>query len=105
RPSAPETAPDRAAAVKLLYLTNGYPPRHTAGTESYTAALARAFALAGHAVHVVCAGDWNSGAQPYNGRERAEHDGVVVDRLNLNWTRGPNPNGALFDNPATEAVV
>jgi len=91
--------------MKILYLTNGYPPDHTAGTENYTAALAHAFAQAGHNVGVVCAGDWDTGSQPYNGRERAEHDGVTVDRLNLNWTRGPDPNGALFDNPATAAVV
>lgn len=91
--------------MKLLYLTNGYPPRHTAGTESYTAALAGAFAQAGHMVRVVCGGDWETGPLPYNGRQQTEHAGVVVDRLNLNWTRGPDPNGALFDNPATEAVV
>lgn len=91
--------------MKILYLTNGYPPRHTAGTESYTAALARAFAQAGHGVRVVCAGDWDRGPQPYNGRERAEQDGVTVERLNLNWTRGRDPNTALFDNATTEAVV
>jgi glycosyltransferase involved in cell wall biosynthesis len=91
--------------LKLLYLTNGYPPRHTAGTESYTAALARACAQAGHTVRVVCAGDWDSGPRAYNGRTRTQQDGVTVDRLNLNWTRGADPNGALFDNPATEAAV
>jgi hypothetical protein len=91
--------------VKLLYLTNGYPPHHTAGTESYTAALAGAFAQAGHTVRVVCGGDWDSGPLAYNGRQQTEQAGVVVDRLNLNWTRGADPNGALFDNPATEAVV
>lgn len=91
--------------MKLLYLTNGYPPRHTAGTESYTAALARAQAQAGHTVRVVCAGDWDTGPQAYNGRARQGHAGVQVDRLNLNWTAGHDPNGALFDNPATEAAV
>ncbi|MCC7359781.1 MAG: glycosyltransferase family 4 protein [Anaerolineales bacterium] len=91
--------------MKLLYLTNGYPPRHTAGTESYTAALAQAWAQAGHTVRVVCAGDWEAGARPYNGRARAGQAGVQVDRLNLNWTAGRDPNSALFDNPATAAVV
>src|SRR5262249_25444034 len=31
--------------------------------------------------------------------------GVTVIRLDLNWTRGPDPNRRLFDNPQTEAQL
>ncbi len=91
--------------MKLLYLANGYPPRHTAGTENYTAGIARAMARAGHTVEVICGGDWDKGPQAYNGTETAVHDGVTVHRLNINWQRGPDPNRALFDSPEREAVA
>ena len=91
--------------MKLLYLANGYPPRHTAGTENYTAGIARAMARAGHAVEVICVGEWDTGPQAYNGIETAVHDGVTVHRLNINWMRGPDPNRALFDSPERETAV
>jgi len=77
----------------------------TAGTESYTAGLATALANAGHQVCVVCAGDWDRGPAPFNGLQREQIDGVGVIRMNLNWTRGPDPNRSLFDNPLTEAQL
>jgi len=91
--------------MRLLYLTNGYPPRHTAGTENYTAGLARAMAAAGHMVEVVCGGDWEAGPRVFNGIETTIHDGVTVRRLNFNWKRGRDPNRVLFDNPDTQSVI
>lgn len=91
--------------MRILFLTNGYPPLHTAGTENYTAGLAAFLVRAGHQVSVVCVGDWDRGSAPFNGTERGEVDGVTITRLNLNWTRGPDPNRYLFDNPLTERYV
>jgi len=88
-----------------MYLSNGYPPEQTAGVESYTAGLATALAQAGHQVSVVCAGDWDQGAAPLNGTRQFEAAGVRLIRLDLNWTRGPDPNGYLFDNPSTERAL
>lgn len=91
--------------MKLLYLSNGYPPLQLAGTEVYTAALASAFAQAGHQVDVICTGEWNAGNQAFNGVTREQQSGVAVTRLNLNWTKGPDPNRCLYDNSETEAVL
>lgn len=91
--------------MRILFLSNGYPPRHVAGTENYTAGIASALAHAGHHVSVVCVGEWDNGPAAYNGLSREETNGVAVTRLNLNWTRGPDPNRYLFDNPLTERHV
>ena len=91
--------------MKILFVCNGYPPEQTAGTENYTAGIAVALAAAGHQVWVVCGGQWERGPAPFNGLRRDVVAGVTIIRLDLNWTRGPNPNGYLFDNPLTEAQV
>jgi glycosyltransferase involved in cell wall biosynthesis len=91
--------------VKLLFLTNGYPPEQTAGTENYTAGLATALAAAGHQVTVVCGGRWDKGPAAFNGLRRETLAGVSVIRLDLNWTCGPDPNRSLFDNPLTQAQL
>lgn len=91
--------------MNLLYLSNGYPPLQCAGTEVYTAAIAATFARAGHRVEVVCSGDWDAGEQALNGVTREQHSGVALTRLNLNWTKGPDPNRFLYDNPETEAAL
>lgn len=93
--------------MKLLFLTNGFPPRHTAGTENYTAGVAHALAQAGHQVQVICIGDWDRGSQPLNGLTQTEDpgDGVVVTRLDVNWQAGPDPNRYLYDNPLIAAQV
>jgi len=91
--------------MNILFICNGYPPEHTAGTENYTAGIASALAATGHDVTVVCAGDWDRGLGPFNGLRREVREGVSVVRLDLNWSRGSDPNGRLFDNPLTEAQV
>jgi glycosyltransferase involved in cell wall biosynthesis len=94
-----------SASVKLLYLSNGYPPLQHAGTETYTAGIALAFARAGHDVEVVCTGDWAAGARSFNGMTRDRHGPVALTRLHLNWAKGADPNRALYDNPQVEAVL
>ena len=91
--------------MNILFVCNGYPPEHTAGTQNYTAGIATALAAAGHQVTVVCGGDWERGPAPFNGLRRDIREGVAVVRLDLNWTRGPNPNGRLFDNPLTQVQL
>ena len=91
--------------MRILFISNGYPPLQTAGTENYTAGIASSLARAGHQVSVVCAGEWDSGPAAFNGARREALDGVVVTRLDLNWTQGPDPNRFLFDNPLTELQV
>jgi glycosyltransferase involved in cell wall biosynthesis len=85
--------------VRILYVTNGYPPHRWAGTEVYTAALARTFLAQGHDVRVLCVGTWNRGPAFFNGHDDTTHDGVQVRRLNLNWTRAADPFTWLYDNP------
>ena len=91
--------------MKLLYLSNGYPPGQCAGTEVYTAAIATAFVRAGHQVQVVCSGEWDVGDHAFNGVTREQQSGVALTRLHLNWTKNPDPNRYLYDNPETEAAV
>jgi glycosyltransferase involved in cell wall biosynthesis len=91
--------------VKLLYLSNGYPPLQHAGTEIYTAGIASAFARAGHEVEVVCTGDWSAGERALNRVTRDQDGPVGLTRLHLNWAKGPDPNRYLYDNPRVEAVL
>ena len=91
--------------MRILFVTNGYPPLHVAGTEVATEAVAIALVDAGHDVAVACAGRWDDGPHPLNGCEVAQQDGVTVTRLQLNWRQGPDPNRYLFDNPVTGQVI
>ena len=73
--------------MNLVFLSNGFPPRHTAGTENYTAGIASALAQAGHRVSVICVGEWDSGPQPVNGVTRDTYQGVAVARLDAGEAR------------------
>jgi glycosyltransferase involved in cell wall biosynthesis len=88
-----------------LYLSNGYPPLQRAGTETYTAGIASAFARAGHEVEVVCTGDWAAGERSLNAVTRDQSGPVGLTRLHLNWAKGPDPNRFLYDNPQVEAAL
>ena len=85
--------------MKILLICNGYPPHRWAGTETYTAGIAEELSTRGHQVQVLCAGEWESGAQYWNGISNKSHRGVQVRRLNLNWRRAPDPASYLYDNP------
>jgi len=91
--------------MKILYLTNGYPPLQTAGTETYTAGIASEFSRRGFEVRVVCCGDWDVGSQSYNGMDVVDDNGVLIYRLNLNWTQGQDPNRALYYNTLVKDQV
>jgi glycosyltransferase involved in cell wall biosynthesis len=85
--------------LKVLFITNGYPPHRWAGTETYTAGIAKKLHERGHHVRVICAGKWRSGSRYWNGYSDEIHRGVPVRRVNLNWKKAPDPVGYLYKNP------
>jgi glycosyltransferase involved in cell wall biosynthesis len=87
--------------MKILLITNGYPPHRWAGTETYTAGLAEILKSRGHRVSVLCVGKWDEGPSHFNGSAGEEYHGVAVDRLNFNWTKAADPFRSLYDNPLT----
>lgn len=87
----------RSEAMRILLITLFYPPQRNAGTEQYTRALARALARRGHEVQVVCAGAWEAGARYWNGVTVEVEDGVIVQRVNLDWRMARDPNRHLYE--------
>lgn len=85
--------------MKILFLTIGFPPRHWAGTETYTAAIAQELIKRGHETQILCTGDWATGPDYWNGYSDDLYKGIPVRRLNLNWTKAPDPFRYLYDNP------
>ncbi|HEX6885567.1 MAG TPA: glycosyltransferase [Planctomycetota bacterium] len=65
--------------MKLLLVSNGYPPRGGFGTEFYTRELARGLAARGHAVSVLH--PERGGGRPRYALERVEEDGLPVHLL------------------------
>lgn len=91
--------------MKVLFISNGYPPQRWAGTETYTAGLAEGFTRLGHEVHVLCTGEWDSGDGYWNGVSDDVYNGVHIRRLNLNWKKSPNVFRYLYDNPVVADYV
>ena len=91
--------------MKLLYITNGYPPNRWAGTETYTAGIAEGFKIQGNKVNVICVGKWQEGHQYFNGISIGEHNGVPVHRLDFNWAKAPDPFKYLYNNPVTAGLI
>lgn len=91
--------------MKVLFISNGYPPRHWAGTETYTAGVAQELAAQGHAVQVLCGGDWARGDQFWNGVADSVHEGVPVRRIHMNWAKAPDPARYLYDDPESAAYL
>jgi len=85
--------------MKVLYITNGFPPQRWAGTETYTANIANAVKNRGISVQVLCCGVWAEGPQYWNGHIDDIYNNVSVRRINLNWTKLSDPASHLFDNP------
>jgi glycosyltransferase involved in cell wall biosynthesis len=85
--------------MKILFITIGFPPRHWAGTETYTAAIANELIKRGHEVQVLCGGDWDTGPNYWNGYTDDIYKGIPVRRLNLNWAKAPDPFLYLYNNP------
>ncbi|CAG0981351.1 Alpha-D-kanosaminyltransferase [Anaerolineae bacterium] len=85
--------------MKILFLTHLYPPNHIGGTENYTHGLAKGLIQAGHQVNVLCVQEWAQGGRYWNGYADDVYEGVSVRRLHLNWTKAPDVNRYLYDNP------
>lgn len=85
--------------MRILYITNGYKPHRWAGTETYTAGLAEEIAGRGHTVEVLCVGEWERGGEYWNGVSEDIQNRIPVRRVNLNWSKSPDPFGYLYDNP------
>lgn len=85
--------------MRILLISNGYPPNRWAGTETYTAGIAEGLQACGHQVQVLCAGEWQTGPQHFNGYADEIYRGIPVRRLNLNWMKAPDPFGYLYNNP------
>ena len=91
--------------MKILYITNGYPPHRWAGTETYTAGIAEEIHARGHQVQVLCTGDWDTGDHYWNGSTDDIHHEIPVRRLNLNWTKSPDTAKYFYNNPVIREFV
>ena len=87
--------------MRILLITSFFPPTHTAGTEKRTLGYAKSLLELGHWVQVLCAGEWDQGESYWNGYTDEIYQGVPVRRIHLNWSKSPDPNGYLYNNPQT----
>ncbi|UCF28925.1 MAG: glycosyltransferase family 4 protein [Chloroflexota bacterium] len=85
--------------MKILLVTNFFPPTHKAGTEKRTFGYASELLRLGHEVQVVCAGIWDEGNQYWNGFSDEIFLDIPVRRIYLNWRLAPNPNEYLYRSP------
>jgi glycosyltransferase involved in cell wall biosynthesis len=88
--------------MKILLISNFFPPVHTAGTENRTLGYALKLLELGHEVQVVCAGNWEIDDHYWNGFDDETYRQIPVRRIHLNWTLAPDPNRYLYDNPMIE---
>jgi glycosyltransferase involved in cell wall biosynthesis len=89
----------KRSGLKILYITNGFPPQRWAGTETYTAGIAKGMQQNGHTVQVLCCGSWDEGVDYWNGYKEDVYNGIPVRRLDINWKKAPDPNRYLYNNP------
>lgn len=85
--------------MRILFVSNFYPPLSWGGVEFYTHGIARELQQRGHPVQVICAGDWDKGPRHLNAVMDEIYEGIPVRRLNMNWAKAPNPFSYLYDNP------
>lgn len=85
--------------MRILQVSHFYPPEGFAGVEVYTRSLAGALHERGHDVRLVCATGWTQGPKHFNGIVEDSVDGILVQRLALNWTKAPRPADYLYRNP------
>ena len=85
--------------MKVLFITNGFPPHRWAGTETYTAGLAKGLYQSGYDINVLCAGKWRLGDSYWNGYDDNIYQNIPVRRINLNWKKAPDPFRYLYNNP------
>jgi len=91
--------------MKILLVSHFFPPQRTAGAEQRALSYARELQQRGHTVQMLCAGDWETGADQWNGFTDDVYEEVRVRRVNLNWTRADDPNRSLYDNKLVESSV
>lgn len=85
--------------MKVLYITNGFPPQRWAGTETYTANIAKEIKNRGISVQVLCCGVWSKGQSYWNGYDDDAYNDIPVRRINLNWKKLSDPATYLYNNP------
>lgn len=88
--------------MKILIISSFFPPSHTAGTEKRSFGYAQGLRELGHEVQVICAGDWDTGEQYWNGFSDETYDKIPVRRIHVNWALAPDPNRYLYNNPFIE---
>lgn len=91
--------------MKILLVSHFFPPDHNTGAVIRTLGYALALKNRNHDVQVLCAGRWGEGRSYWNGILDDEYMGVSVRRLCFNWTRAPDPNLYLYDNPVVERFL
>lgn len=91
--------------MRILFVSNFYPPQSLGGVQLYTHGLATQFQQRGHQVQVFCVGDWDIGEANCNGTTNSIHEGIAVRRLHLNWCESPDPFRYLYDNPVAAAEM
>src|SRR5260221_5471253 len=65
--------------MRILQVTNGYPPEARGGVETYTQAIARALVARGHAVEIFCR--VSAPRQPEYTLRREQVEGIAVRRV------------------------
>lgn len=85
--------------MKILLVSNYFPPTHNAGTEKRTLGYALQLKKLGFDPQVVCAGNWDVGSKYWNGTDDQLYMDIPVRRVNLNWKLYPDPNKYLYQNP------
>jgi glycosyltransferase involved in cell wall biosynthesis len=91
--------------MRLLLISNFFPPAHTAGTEKRTFGYASRLLSRRHNVQVICAGEWNKGRAYLNGFGDDRHQQIPVHRIHMNWMQAPDPNRYLYRNPILQDHV
>jgi glycosyltransferase involved in cell wall biosynthesis len=86
-------------AVRVLLISGFFAPQHSAGSEKRALGYARTLLDMGHSVQVLCAGSFAEGARYWNGYSDEVYQDVPVRRVQLNWSKSPDPNRDLCQNP------
>jgi len=85
--------------LRILLPVHHFLPHHAAGTELYTAKLARQLCQRGYQVEIVTIDSTTRGSAGELIEEVAEYDEIPVHRLSFNLDAAPDRDRWLFDNP------
>ena len=91
--------------MKILFISNFFPPTDNLGTEVRTFAYASALLERGHSVQVLCASEWGQGHRYWNGHTDEVYKDISIRRLRINWSLAEDPNRFLYDNPVVEKFL